>query len=231
MPAVTTRGIGAVGVAAFVLIVAGGLAEPLWLAPGTGASASEIGNYAATHRDALIASIFLYALGMGGFLAFGVMLWTWLRRRPGVDEPLSALFGFGVASFCSVVFVGFGPALVLAYRSGAVGDPRLLWDLSFGILGLSGVPTALALGSYALIVLKARPLPPWTGWVAAIAAAAHVLIAATFFFSSGFLSLEGGVIVAIPTTMFLWLLAASVSLLQAPRAAAPSALPERRASA
>jgi hypothetical protein len=94
--------------AAFALIVAGGLAEPLWLAPTTGASASEIASYAATHRDALIASIFLYALGMGGFLAFGVMLWTWLRRRPGVDEPLSAPFGFGVASFCSVVWWASG---------------------------------------------------------------------------------------------------------------------------
>jgi hypothetical protein len=74
--------------------------------------------------------------------------------------------------------VGFGPALVLAYRSGAIGDPRLLWDLSFGILGLSGVPTALA-----------------------------------------------------PITMFLWLLAASVSLLLAPPAEPSPASPARRASA
>jgi hypothetical protein len=66
-------------------------------------------------------------------------------------------------------------------------------------------------------------LPAWTGWLAAFATAAHVLIAASFFFESGFFSLEGGVIVAIPTTMFLWLLAASVSLLRLGAQAPPAA--------
>jgi hypothetical protein len=156
------------------------------LAPGTGASAPEVASYVAEHRDGFLASLFLYALGMGGFLAFGVALWAWLRSHPGVADPLAALFVVGVASLCSVVFVGFAPALVLAYRSGAVGDPRLLWDLSFGVLALSGVPTALALGSYAWIVLSTRVLPAWSAWMAALGAAAHVLIVASFFFSSGF---------------------------------------------
>jgi hypothetical protein len=211
----STRATAVVGLLSFGLIVVAGVTEPLWLAPGTGASGREIAAYAAEHRGTLIASVFLYGLGMGGFLAFGIALWAWLRSRPGVAEPLAALFGCGVVALCSVVLVGFAPALVLAYRSGAVSDPRLLWDLSFAVLGLSGVPTALALGAYAWIVLTTRVLAPWSGWVAAVGAAAHVLIAATFFFSSGFLSLEGGVIVAIPVTMFLWLLAASLSLLRA----------------
>jgi hypothetical protein len=212
----STRATASVGLASFGLIVAAGVMQPLWLAPGTGASGREIAAYVADNRSTFLASIFLYTLGMAGFFAFGIALWTWLRRRPGVAQAPAAVFACGIASLCSVVFVGFAPALVLAYRSGAVGDPRLLWDLAFAILALSGAPTVLALGAYAWVVLSTGALAPWSGWIAAVAAAAHVVIVGTFFFSSGFFSLEGGVIVAIPTTMFLWLLAASVSLLRLP---------------
>jgi hypothetical protein len=113
--------------------------------------------------------------------------------------------------------------LAFAYRAPSVAVPRELYDLCFGLLAISGLPTALALGAYAAIVFGARPLPGWTAWVAVVGAAAHLLIAATFFFKSGFLSLEGGVIVAIPVTMFLWLLAASVCLLRAPAEPRPAA--------
>jgi len=140
-----------------------------------------------------------------------------------VAEPLAAIFGFGAASLCTVVFAGFAVMLAFAYRP-SVAVPRELYDVTLGLLAVSGIPTALALGAYAAIVLGARPLPVWTAWVALVGAAAHVLIAASFFFHSGFFSLEGGVIVAIPATMFLWLVATSVALLREgaePRPAAP----------
>ncbi|MEA2442269.1 MAG: hypothetical protein QOH76_3693 [Thermoleophilaceae bacterium] len=47
-------------------------------------------------------------------------------------------------------------------------------------------------------------------------AAAHVAIAASFAFSSGFLSLEGAAIVVIPSTLFLWILATAAVPLRAP---------------
>jgi hypothetical protein len=221
----STRATAVVGLASFALIVVAGLIEPLWLVPGTNASPREVAAYVGDYRTGFLVAVFVFGVAMAGFLAFSVGLWSWLRRRPGVAEPVAATFVLGVVSLCTVVFAGFAVMLVFAYRAPAVADPRLLYDLCFGLLAISGIPTALALGSYAWIVLgAARPLPAWTGWVAALAAAAHVLIAATFFFEGGFFSLEGGVIVAIPTTMFLWLVAASFSLLRlAPEA--PSAAP------
>jgi hypothetical protein len=219
----STRATGLLGLAAFGLIMVGGLIQPLWLFPGTEASGHEIAAYVGDHRAGAIASVFVFGLGMGGFLAFAAALWAWLRRRPGVSDPLAAVFVFGAASLCTVVFAGFAVFLALAYRAPSVTAPRELYDVCFALLNLSGIPTALALGAYAAIVFSARPLPVWSAWVAVAGAAAHLLIAASFFFESGFLSLEGGVIVAIPATMFLWLLAASVCVLRAPAEPQPAA--------
>ncbi|HEY8771307.1 MAG TPA: hypothetical protein VIM03_12245, partial [Thermoleophilaceae bacterium] len=121
---------------------------------------------------------------------------------------------------CTVVFAGFAVMLAFAYRP-SVAAPRELYDVTFGLLAVSGIPTALALGAYAAIVLGAGPLPAWTAWVAVVGAAAHVLIAV--FIHSGFFSLEGGVIVAIPATMFVWLVGTSVALLREDAEARPAA--------
>lgn len=220
----STRAMALLGLAGFGLIVVGGLIEPLWLAPGTDAGDREIAAYLSANRDGFLASVFVFGLGMGAFLAFAAALWAWLRSRPGVPDSLAAMFAFGATSLCTVVFAGFAVMLVLAYRAPSVAAPRELYDLCFGLLAISGIPTALALGAYAAIVFSARPLPGWTAWVAVVGTVAHLLIAASFFFRSGFLSLEGGVIVAIPVTMFLWLLAASVALFSVPaegRSASP----------
>ena len=219
----STRATGLLGLAAFGLIVGGGLIQPLWLFPGTDSSGREIAAYIGEHRTGSIASVFVFGLGMAGFLAFSAALWAWVRRRPGVPDPLAAIFVLAAASLCTVVFAGFAVFLALAYRAPSVTAARELYDVTFGLLAISGLPTALALGAYAAIVLKARPLPVWSAWVAVIGAGAHVLIAASFFFETGFLSLEGGVIVAIPVTMFLWLLAASVCVFTAPAEPRPAA--------
>ena len=98
---------------------------------------------------------------------------------------------------------------LLAYRAPEIAGARELYELCFGLLALSGVPTALALGAYGATVLRARPLPSLTGWVALVGAASHVLIAGSFLPTAGFFSLEGGVIGAVPVTLFTWLLVTS----------------------
>ena len=100
---------------------------------------------------------------------------------------------------------------MLAYRAPASGAPRELYDLCFGLLAISGVPTAVALGTWAALALRPGPLPAWSGWLGAVGAIAHLVIAASFPPRAGFLSLEGGVIVAVPVTLFARLLGASVT--------------------
>jgi hypothetical protein len=87
--------------------------------------------------------------------------------------------------------------------------------MTFGLLALSGIPTAVCLGAYAAIVLRSRCLPAWTAWLALLSVDAHLLIAASFVSHGSFLSLESSVIVWVPATFFAWILATSAVLLRA----------------
>jgi len=78
-----------------------------------------------------------------------------------------------------------------------------------------GLPTALALGSYATQVFSDSRLPAWSAWLAVLAALAHLVLLASLVIPSGFFSLQGGVIIAIPTILFAWILGMSLILLRA----------------
>jgi hypothetical protein len=102
---------------------------------------------------------------------------------------------------------------VLLYREADVSDPRLLYDLAFGLLAMSGAPTAVALGSYAALVYRAGYLPRWTALLALVGATAHVVLLASFVVTDGFFSLEGQVITAIPATLFMWIIGTGIAML------------------
>ena len=128
----------------------------------------------------------------------------------------------GLASFDLIIIAAFVPGYMLSYRTQPSVIAGPLADLGFGLLALSGLPTALCLASYATLVRRLRCLPPWTAWLAGAGALAHVLIAASFVSHGGFLSLESSVIVWVPATFFAWIFATSAALLRKPTSAAVS---------
>jgi hypothetical protein len=198
-----------------VLGVAGVIIDEMWTIPGTGASAGEIAGFVDMHRSALLAAVILTVAGVALWLLFGVGVWVWMRETASGDSFLSTCFVVGLVSFVTLLFAGFTSFLVLVYRAPEPSDPRLLYDLAFGLLAMSGVPTMLALGAYAAHVFGDRRLPAWTAWVAVAAALANLVLLASLVIRSGFFSREGGVVIAIPGTLFVWILATSVVLLRA----------------
>jgi hypothetical protein len=205
---------GLVGLASFGLIVAGTLiSPPLWDAPSTTSPAADVAAYFQDNRTRIIAGLFVFSIGLGLFMCFAAALWGWLRRIEPEPRPLSATFAFAGVALTGLVFAGFVPAAVGAYRPQPPAIAGLLADLTFGLLAMSAVPTAVMLGAYAEIVWRHRWLPMWTAWLALVGVAAHVLIAASFFSQRGILSLEGIVIVWVPATFFVWILAVSLVLL------------------
>jgi hypothetical protein len=216
-----SRVAAAAGALGFVLAVVGsgvlGAFEgsSLFQFPGTGSSSAEFAAFAAEHRSLGLAAMVLNSLAVGLWVLFGAGVW--IKLREGGESFLSACFALGVAGFVTLIFAGFVPFFVLAYRGGDVTDPRLLYDLTFGMLAMSGVPTAVALGSYAALVFRTGRLPRWTAWLAAIGACAHVLLLASLVVTGGFFSLEGQVITAIPATLFIWILGTSVAMVRRPR--------------
>src|SRR5207244_10849612 len=131
--------------------------------------------------------------------------WLRLRQAAREDSLLSTCFAFGWAASVTLIFTGFTAFFVLVYRAPEVSDSRLLYDLTFGLLAMSGAPTAVALGSYAALVYRAGQLARWTAWLAALGTAAHIVLIASFLVTAGFFSLQGQVITAIPATLFAWI--------------------------
>src|SRR3954452_14198844 len=183
--------------------------------PATTASGADIASFVADHRSPMLAAMVLNTLGVELWLVLGVGVL--LRLRETGESVLSAAFALGLAGFVTLIFAGFVPFFLLAYRHGDPAHARLLYDLTFGLLAMSGAPTSVALWSYAILVWQRRQLPRWTAVLAAVAAAAHDLLLLSFLVSDGFFSLQGQVISAIPATLFIWILGTSVALLREPR--------------
>jgi hypothetical protein len=210
-----TKVIGTIGVLGFLTPAIGSaLWAPTWDFPGTGSSGERILAYVVEHQDALRAGALLDVVGVTLVGVFGVGVWLRLRRLTGGESLLSACFLFGVVSLVTLLLAGFVFFLVFAYRAPEVSDPRLLYDLTFGLLAMSGPPTVVALASYAALALKSHQVPVWTAVLAAIGAAAHLVLLVSFVVSEGFFSLEGQVITVVPATLFIWMLGTGIALLR-----------------
>jgi hypothetical protein len=210
-----TRITALLGLASFVgIAVAALVAPPLWDAPDTSASAAEIAAYVQEDRGRTIASLLIYSVAMGLFLCFVAGLISWLRRSEPEPQPLSATFAFGAVVLVGLILAAFVTAGVGAYRPQDPPVAQALYDLTFGLLALSGIPTAVCLGAFAGLVFQGGWLPRWTAWLGVVGALAHVLIAASFVGTTGFLSLEGEVIIVVPATFFAWIVATSAVLLR-----------------
>jgi type IV secretory pathway VirB2 component (pilin) len=211
------RLVAAAGLASFALIIlAAFVAPPLWSSPSTNASATRLVAYLQANHSRTIASLFIYSIAMGLFLCFTGGLWSWLRAAEPGSQPLSNIFAFGAVALTVLVLAAFATAGVMSYRPQQPAIATALSDMTFALLALSAIPTAVCLGAYATLVLRHRCLPVWTAWLAWLAFDAHILIAASFFGHGSFLSLEGAVVVAVPATFFAWILAASAMLLVHP---------------
>lgn len=204
---------GIAGLVSIVLGLASVIIDEMWSIPGTSAGAGEIAGFVDAHRAALLVAVILTAAGVALWLVFGAGVWVWMRETASDDGFLSTCFLVGLVSFVTLLFAGFTSFLVLAYRAPYPSDPRLLYDLAFALLAMSGIPTALALGAYAAHVFGDNRLPAWTAWIAV--AVANLVLLVSLVVRSGFFSLEGGVIIAIPGTLFVWILAMSIVLLRA----------------
>jgi hypothetical protein len=211
----STKLVGAIGVVGFIVpAVSSVLFAPTWDFPDTDATANTITGYVVEHRDALLAGVTLNSIAVTLWGLFGVGIWLRLRRASGGESYASACFLFGVISFVTLLLAGFTCFLVLAYRAQEVSDARLLYDVAFAMLAMSGIPTAVALGSYAWLTLRTGHLPAWTAVLAAVGAAAHVILLASFVVTGGFFSLEGQVISVVPATLFFWILGTGIAMLR-----------------
>jgi hypothetical protein len=208
---------GLAGVLGIVVPFLGIFFVPIWEFPGTSASGAEVVAYVRDHRAALQVTMMLNTVGVTLWLAFGAALWVRMRSAAGAGSVLPAFFAVGFASFGTLLLAGFAAMDVLVYRPTAGNEAHLLYDLTFALLAMSGMPTALALGAYAVLEHRVSMLGAASTWLAAAAAIAHVVLLASFIARSGFFALEGPVITVIPGILWAWILTAGIVMLRRPQ--------------
>jgi hypothetical protein len=195
---------------------------PIWSFPGTQTSGSEVALWATAHHDRLVVVMVLNTVGVTLWLVFGAAVWTYLRDRLPAGQTLPTCFAAGFVGYVTLLLSGFTAFDLLLYRDHSVESSTLLYDLTFGLLAMSGMPTAVSLAAFAIAVYAHRVLPRYTAHFAIAAAAAHPLLLAAFIAHDGPLSLEGFSITGMPAFLFAWILATALAM---PRKTASSNKP------
>jgi hypothetical protein len=179
---------------------------PIWSVPPTEASGAAIALWASDHHDRLVITQVRYTVGVALWLVFGAAVWTQLRNRLPSGSSLATGFGLGLVGLVTLILSGFTAFNLLLYRPRSGELSGLLYDLTVGLLAMSGVPTVVALGSFAIAVYRYRVLRRSTAHLAALTAAAHVLLLVAFIAPTGPLSLQGALTVwGIPLLLFAWI--------------------------
>ena len=152
------------------------LLVPIWEMPTTSASGAEVARYFAQHQAALRGTLVLDTIGVTLWMVFGGAVWLRLRRASASDTLATSLFGVAFTAMGVLLMTGFTCAFVLAYRAPDAVTARVLYDLTFGLLAMSGMPAIIALIAYAAVALSTKRLPRRTAELAILTAAVHVLL-------------------------------------------------------
>jgi hypothetical protein len=200
------------GTFGFVLPAITLVVYPIWSFPGTQTSGTEVALWATTHHDRLVVTMLLNTVGVTLWLIFGAAVWTYLRDRLPARSTLPTCFAAGVIGCVTLLLSGFTAFDLLLYRHHSAETSTLLYDLTFGLLAMSGMPTVVALGSFAVAVYVHRVLPRYTAHLAIAAAAIHPLLLAAFIAHDGPLSLEGFSITGMPALLFAWILGTALAM-------------------
>ncbi len=207
------------------------LAYPIWSFPGTRTQSIDVARWAAAHHDRLVVTMALNTVGVTLWFVFGAAVWTYIRDRVPMKSILPTCFAAGFIGCVTLLLSGFTAFDLLLYRRRSADAASLLYDLTFGLLAMSGMPLVVALGAFVTAVYARQTLPAYAGHLALVAAVVHPVLLLTFVFRSGPLSLEGYSITAMPAFLFAWILGTALAMPRSgdsPPSGTPSA--QRRGS-
>ena len=185
---------------------------PIWSFPATRTQPVDISRWAMAHHDRLVLIMVLNTVGVTLWFVFGAAVWAHLRDRVPMKSVLPTCFAVGFIGCVTLLLSGFTAFDLLLYRRRSADAASLLYDLTFGLLAMSGMPIAVALAAFAVAVYTRQVLPVYTGHLAVAAAVVHPVLLLTFVFRTGPLSLEGLSISAMPAFLFAWILGTALAM-------------------
>ncbi|MDP8956554.1 MAG: hypothetical protein M3N24_06315 [Actinomycetota bacterium] len=202
----------ATGIAFVVLLVIGTFiaGQP----PDADARAGEIRSYFADKRSAIEFQAFV--LGLAGilFIWFAGTLRAFLASAEGESRRLSLISFAGAIGVLSTLVPTVVVNLTLASGgvSGAVGEALFRYASWYGVLVVFSV--AVFVGAASLSAGRTGVLPQWFAWAGLAVAALHLLQSLDLFLDADFLEPTGFLGYLNLIAVLLWILAASVLVLQ-----------------
>ena len=211
-----------IGVKDRAVSIFGGIAVVMYLAaialtpaqaPDSGSPGGEIVDWAEHgHRDQLLASYLLVAVGLAVIMVFAAGLYRLIRRAEGKDDWLA------MASLTSAVagagIFGAGTALFMAVAYRPATDPdvaRALWDAGWLAYNTAGFGFSAWIVIVAVATLRHRALPVWTAWIAFPVALIGLVGPFAVRAGTGPFSPQGWFALVVGLTFGAWLLAISLA--------------------
>jgi hypothetical protein len=173
-------------------------------------SHTEVARWATINHDRLIVTMLHNTVGVTLWFVFGAAVYAVLRDRLPTRSMLPMCFAASFFGCVILLLSGFTAFNLLLYRRHSAETSILLYDLTFGLLAMSRMPTVVALGSFAVAVYVHQALPRYTAHLAVAGAAVHPLL--RFIVRDGPLSLEGISITAMPAFLFAWILGTALAM-------------------
>lgn len=195
-----------------------GLIPLLGDAPTVQATAEEVLRWATANRSMILASIFIWGASVAALFCFATGLWALLKKTEGENAVLSTL-GLGAAFTTFIISVsGFLFLLALAYKAPDLdaATAKTLSDLTLLSVALTGIPTALTLAPWLVVMRKSSLFPPVLRWLGYGVVVLHVVSSAAFA-RSGMLSPSGLGVWVAPPMYYLWVTMTGVFCLVAKR--------------
>lgn len=180
-------------------------------APGPTDSASALGAYFSSQREAAMIQAYLVD-GIAGvsLIVFAAALSSALRRFEGESATVSSiLFGAGVAAGTVSLLQGLFTQ-VLADHIAGMGNPaaiRTLYDLNAEGDTYKLLALGVFFGAAALLIFRTHALPRWLGWVAAVVAPLLVVAGWNFALSP---TVQFAAYAVLLLVLLLWVAAVSV---------------------
>jgi len=205
------------GILGIVIPSIGVVVYPIWWFPAASSSGEFVAHWVAAHHVQLQIMMVFYTVGVSLWLAFGAGVWSLLKNElePTALEPVA--FGAGLVALIALLLAGFTAFDLLIYRPRPAADASMLYDLAFGLLAMSGMPTALCTGAFAMAIYRSEMLPRWTAHLALATAVAHVLLLGTMITTTAPLGLEDFGITGVPAFLWAWILLVALRLARAPK--------------
>jgi len=208
----------AAGIIAVATLVVG------FMLPGvlsSDASASEIRSYFLDNRVALLTQTVLVGTAMLLFLLFIATLRNVLRRTESGTGELSAVMSGAALVMVAMVLVCMSIVAALSWRAAGTLDASVtgfLYDLIAAGFTFIGIPTAVFLGSTAVLMRRTDVFPEWMSIGVMVMAVLNAIAPLSLFFTEGAWGPLGLAAFVPPFAFMLGVLAPAVALVRHPEA-------------